>query len=414
QNFQTLGIDTKLELILRTGEVKHEIDFGLRAHGEKNRVSTETTPYPFIRDGFPYSQQDRIAKAYAVYFQDRISITERFKLMPGVRYEWIQQGVYNKRRFATAQDVRNRIATNTGDILFVNQGGESYTKVLLPGLGATYDITQTYTWFAGVHRGFSPPTYGTAVSPTGADYRLKAETSINYETGVRGELTPYLFTEFVGYVMYFRDQIINTNEIGGDAGSRPVNSGKSIHRGSENTVTFDFGKFFNLTWNIPLDLIYTYTNAKSITYTPFPYVTNADGTIRLVDRPAYNFDEKFHLVNNDTNKNYLPYVPMNVYTIALGANHKNGFYVRGEYQYIDKQYSDLINSPNETADGNRGVIPSVGLVNASLGYKHPVKKWSLFITGKNLQDREYVSGRLPIGIQPGPFRQINFGVSFEL
>ena len=212
QNFQTLGIDTKLELILRTGELKHEIDFGLRAHGEKNRVSTESVPYPFIRDGFPYSQQDRIAKAYAVYFQDRISITERFKLMPGVRYEWIEQGVYNKRRFATTQDVRNRIATNTGDILFVNQGGESYTKVLLPGLGATYDITQTYTWFAGVHRGFSPPTYGTAVSPTGADYRLKAETSINYETGVRGELTPYLFTEFVGYVMYFRDQIINTNE----------------------------------------------------------------------------------------------------------------------------------------------------------------------------------------------------------
>ena len=36
QNFQTLGIDTKLELILRTGELKHEIDFGLRAHGEKN------------------------------------------------------------------------------------------------------------------------------------------------------------------------------------------------------------------------------------------------------------------------------------------------------------------------------------------------------------------------------------------
>ncbi len=414
QNFQTLGIDTKLELILRTGELKHEIDFGLRAHGEKNRVSTESVPYPFIRDGFPYSQQDRIAKAYAVYFQDRISITERFKLMPGVRYEWIEQGVYNKRRFATTQDVRNRIATNTGDILFVNQGGESYTKVLLPGLGATYDITQTYTWFAGVHRGFSPPTYGTAVSPTGADYRLKAETSINYETGVRGELTPYLFTEFVGYVMYFRDQIINTNEIGGDAGSRPVNSGKSIHRGSENTVTFDFGKFFNLNWNIPLDLIYTYTNAKSITYTPFPYVTNTDGTIRLVDRPAYTFDEKFHLVNNDTNKNYLPYVPMNVYTIALGANHKNGFYARGEYQYIDKQYSDLVNSPNESADGNRGVIPSVGLVNASLGYKHPVKKWSLFVTGKNLQDREYVSGRLPIGIQPGPFRQINFGVSFEL
>ncbi|HMW04678.1 MAG TPA: TonB-dependent receptor [Leptospiraceae bacterium] len=415
QNFATLGIESKLEIQLKTGSIKHEIDFGVRAHGEKNRVSTEAVPLPFLKDGFPYSQQDRIAKTYAVYLHDRIALTERFKIMPGVRYEWIEQGVYNKRRYATTQDVRNRIATNVGDILFVNQGGESFTKVLIPGFGMTYDITQTYTWFAGVHKGFSPPTYGTAVSPTGADYRLKAESSTNYETGLRGDITPYLYTEFAVYILYFQNQIINTNEISGDAGSRPVNSGKSIHRGSENTITFDFGKFFNLSWNIPLDLIYTYTNAKSLTYTPFPYTTNADGTINLLlNQPAYYFDEKFHLVNRDTNRNFLPYVPLNVYTIALGANHKNGFYIRGEYQYIGRQFSDLANSPNESADGTRGIIPAVGLVNASLGYKHPVRKWSIFVTGKNLQDREYVSGRLPIGIQPGPFRQINFGISFEL
>lgn len=414
QNFATTGIDIKLETSFRTGELKHEVDAGIRAHHEKNRVSTEAVPYPFLKDGFPYSQQDRNAKAYSIYAQDRISLTEKFKIIPGVRYEWIEQGVYNKRRYATSQDVTNRLASKTGEILFVNQGNESYTKILLPGIGTTYDLTDTFTWFTGVHRGFSPPTYGTAVSPTGTDYRLKAETSINYETGLRGDLTNYLYAEVVGYVMYFRDQIINTNEIGGEVGTRPVNSGKSIHRGSENTITFDFGKFFGWSWSVPLDLIYTYTNAKSLTYTPFPYTTNADGTVQLVNRPAFTLDEKGHLINNDTNGNQLPYVPMNVYTASLGASHRNGFYMRGEYQYIDRQYSDLINSPNETADGNRGIIPAVGLVNASLGYKDPVKKWSVFVTGKNLQDREYVSGRLPIGIHPGPFRQINFGVSFEL
>jgi Fe(3+) dicitrate transport protein len=41
-------------------------------------------------------------------------------------------------------------------------------------------------------------------------------------------------------------------------------------------------------------------------------------------------------------------------------------------------------------------------------------KWSIFVTGKNLQDRVYISGRLPVGIHPGPTRQINIGVSFEL
>jgi Fe(3+) dicitrate transport protein len=47
QNFQTLGIDTKLELILRTGELKHEIDFGLRAHGEKKQSQHGICSLPF-------------------------------------------------------------------------------------------------------------------------------------------------------------------------------------------------------------------------------------------------------------------------------------------------------------------------------------------------------------------------------
>jgi Fe(3+) dicitrate transport protein len=414
QSFSTGGLDVKLEATINLLGLKHELDIGGRVHGEQNKVNTKNSPYPFIRDGFPVNQQDRKATAYSIYIQDRISLSDKFKIMPGIRYEWIRQGVYTKRRQASAQDVRDRRASKEGDTLFVDQGNESYTKVLLPGFGITYDLTNSFTWFAGMHKGFSPPTYGTAVSPTGTDYRLKGESSTNYETGLRGEITNYLFTEVAGYILYFKDQIINTNEIGGEVGTRPVNSGKSIHRGSENTVTFDFGKFFKTTWLIPLDLIYTYTNAKSISYTPYPYSTNADGTIKLLtDRPNYFFDQKFHLINNDTNRNYLPYVPMNTYTIALGVS-KSGYYLRTEYQYMSKQYSDLINSPNESTDGNRGVIPEVGLVNASFGFKHPEKKWSVFITGKNLADREYVSGRLPAGIQPGAFRQVNFGFSFEL
>ncbi len=413
QSFHVGGLDVKLEWKKEILGLKNEMDLGFRVHGENNRVNTKSIPFPLITDGFPTNQQDRKATAYSIYFQDRISLTDKIKIMPGVRYEWIRQGVYTKRRQATSTDVRDRRAINVGDTLFVNQGAETYTKVLLGGFGITYDFTDSFNWFAGVHKGFSPPTYGTAISPTGQDYRLKQESSTNYETGVRGDIKPYLYTEIVGYVLYFSDQIINTNEIGGEVGTRPLNSGKSIHRGSENTVSFDFGKFFNSSFSIPLDLIYTHTKANSISYTPFPYTTRTDGTIQLVDRPAYFFDNKFHLINNDTNRNYLPYVPMNTYTIALGVS-KKGYYFRGEYQYIGKQYSDLINSPNQSTDGNRGVIPEIGLVNVSLGYKHPEKKWSVFLTGKNLQDREYISGRLPIGIQVGPYRQINFGISFEL
>ncbi|MCB1189672.1 MAG: TonB-dependent receptor [Leptospiraceae bacterium] len=415
QSFLTAGIESKIVANFEILGIKNEIDLGARVHGEYIHLNFKQSPMPWYRDGISYNQQNRLARAYATYLQDRISITKRLTFIPGVRYENIAQGVYTTRKLATAKDVKEGRAGAVGDIIFVSQGGETYTKILLPGLGMTFEIKKDFGWFAGVHKGFSPPTYGTAISPSGEDYRLKAETSVNYETGLRGDITHYLFWEIAGYIIYFKDQIINTSEIGGELGTRPVNSGNTIHRGVENTITFDWGKFFNLNmWRIPLDLIYSYTKAKSNNYTLIPYITNADGTTTFVDRPAYVQDEKGAYLSTDTNGNYLPYVPMNTGTIALGINHLSGYYTRIEYQYIDKQYSDLLNTKNESVDGSTGVIPAYGLVNLSLGFKHPIKKWSVFIAGKNIQNRQYISGRLPVGIHPGPFRQINFGLSFEI
>ncbi len=442
QGFSTLGIESKLEASVELFGMKNDIDAGVRIHGEMNKVNFKQTyapfNYPFIRDGIPYSQQDRTIRAYAVYLQDRISVTDKLKLIPGIRYEHVNQGIYTKRRKATARDVRDRLATSVGDILLVDKGTESYTKILLPGFGITYDITNEFTWFAGAHKSFSPPTFGTAISPYGEDYRLGAETATNYETGFRGDVTKYLFLETAIYMMSFRDQVIDTAEVSNETGTRPINTGKSSHKGFENSITFDFGKFFNTNMEIPLDLIYSKINAKNETYERYPHVIDSENRIQLINRPLVLLDQNGRLVNPDTNGRHLPYVPEDVYTIALGLRLKNGFYARGEYQHIAKQYTSLStyrnmkpgalevkefngisyaniwNTNDETPDGNTGIMPAVGLVNASIGYKNPEKKWSVFVVGKNLQDRIYVSGRLPIGIHPGATRQINFGVSFEL
>jgi Fe(3+) dicitrate transport protein len=442
QGFSTLGIETKLESKFQLMDMKHELDFGMRAHGEMNKVNFKQNyaplNYPFVREGIPYSQQDRAIRAYAAYIQDRISITEKFKVIPGVRYEYVSQGVYTKRRKATARDVRDRIATNVGDILFLDKGTESYTKIALPGIGFTYDMSSNYTWFAGAHKSFSPPTFGTAISPYGEDYRLGAETATNYETGFRGDITNYIYVDTAVYLMHFRDQVIDTSEISNETGTRPVNTGKSSHKGFEFTGTFDLGKFMNWNVELPLDLIYSHINAKNETYEKFPHVIDSENRIKFINRPLVLLDQNGKIVNPDTNGRHLPYVPEDVYTVALGLRMKNGFYFRTEYQHISKQYASLAayrnlkptdleikesngitytniwNTNDETPDGNTGIIPKVGLLHASIGYKNPERKWSIFLVGKNLQNRVYVSGRLPIGIHPGPTRQINFGVSFEL
>ncbi|MCP5501712.1 MAG: TonB-dependent receptor [Leptospiraceae bacterium] len=437
QGFQTGGVETKLQSKFKTASLKHKVDMGLRVHGEKNNIDflNPYPDYPFIRSGYSYSQQERLIRAYAAYFQDRISLNPKWKIIPGARYENVSQGVYTTRRHATAKDVKEQKASKVGDIIFVNQGTEGHTKIALPGFGITYDITNTFTWFSGVHKGFSPPTFGTAISPYGEDYRLSAETSTNYETGLRGDIKPYLYTELVTYVMFFRDQIINTSEVANETGSRPINSGNTLHRGFESSITFDFGKFLDWSWELPLELIYTYTKATSLDYEKYPHIIDENNNIVFLNVPTLLFDQHGKLINPDTNGKMLPYVPEHTGTIAFGARNSNGFYIRAEYQYVGKQYASLSNyrqlqpggfqykyyngisydfvwnTNDETPDGNTGVIPELGLVNASIGYRHPVEKWSLFINAKNLQDRKYVSGRLPVGIQPGPTRQINAGMS---
>lgn len=441
QKFATLGIETKLSSVVHIYGIKNEIDLGVRAHGEQNYINFKKAisvfNYPFVRDGLPYSQQDRVIRAYAGYIQNRIFLSDRLKIIPGLRYESVSQGVYTRRRSATARDVRERRASAIGDTLLVDTGTESYTKIALPGMGVTYDLTKDYTWFAGAHKSFSPPTFGTAISPYGEDYRLGAETATNYETGIRGDITKYFYMETAVYLMHFRDQIIDTSEASNETGTRPINTGKSSHKGIEHSMTFDFGKFMKMNFELPFDLVYSHINAKNESYQKYPHAIDSENNIIFTNLPMVLIDQNGKIVNPDTNHRNLPYVPEDVITVALGYR-KNGFFARAEYQHISKQYATLSsyknilpgqlsiqrageiiyagvwNTNDETPDGNSGVIPAVGLVNASLGYKHPTQKWSVFLVGKNIQNRVYVSGRLPTGITPGAIRQINFGVSIEL
>lgn len=412
--FRTGGLETKLEGKFNTFGLEHEIAVGARMHYESVNAANNVFPYPTVNDGLTSQQQNRNARAYSTYIQDSIKLTDRFKLIPGVRYEHIFQGVYTHRRLATANDVTKGNATIVGETILVNESNESYTKVVLPGLGMTFDLTDKFIWFAGAHTAFSPPTFSTVQNPAlGLGYKLSAERSNNYETGFRGNITRYFYTQVSTYALFFSNQIVNTNEAGSGLGAVPINAGRSVNRGVETNFVFDFGKFADSKWEVPLELTYSYTKAVSTTYVPIGTVQNPDGTVSITNQAQYSINSAGNLIQVNTNGNYLPYVPMHTFIGAIGFRSPKGFYARIEYQYFDKQYSDLQNTKNQSTDGSQGMVPAYGIVNADFGYEMPGGRWSVFVNGKNLEDRVYISGRLPVGIQQGPYRQINIGASFK-
>jgi Fe(3+) dicitrate transport protein len=434
------GIEARVQGDFSTGDIKHELDLGARYHYDRAKVSLlngpdtpdyavpvndgkaytlYSSPYSLAKSGVVRDDEQREAKAVSGWFQDRISLTKQLAIIPGVRYEAINQYRQIRRRQTNFNEVTYSLSGNATAQL--DTEGKSSTHVVLPGFGATFEILENFVWFAGVHRGFAPPRYESAISPTASDVSLKAEKSWNYESGVRGDITKYFYTQVTGYLLDFQDQIVNSSAAGGNLGSRPVNAGKSIHRGAELTLSLDFGKMFDRSYSLVLETNSSYNDARSNQYT-----YNLDALQKNNPDP---------LLQKDTNGNLLPYVSRDVHAVGLSIGLLSGFYSRVEYQHFSKQYHNLANTQTvywydsangdtkklldylniaSDASGTTGVIPAFGLVHASLGYKDPDKKWSVFIHGKNLQNKNYISTRLPEGIQPGPLRQINVGFSMEL
>ncbi len=438
RNYFVGGIESRLQGDFETGSIKHEIDLGAKYEYNRARVqlltgvdtpdfAIERSPKSFYLISSPYSlsksgalrdDELRQAKAYALWIQDRINLTSKFAVIPGIRYESIRQTrlIMRGRDF----DPITYTSIGTASIQF-DKEGKNGTQIALPGLGLTYQIKDQLTWFAGAHRGFSPARYESAISPSAEDLSLKPELSWNYESGIRGDITNYFYTQIAGYYLDYQEQIINSSAAGGNLGARPVNAGKSLHRGAELTLSFDFGKFLEQSYSLALEMNSSYNDARSYRYT-----FNAE------EWRKGNPDPWIH---KDTNGNFLPYVSREVHGVGLSFALSTGFFARVDYQYFSKQYHDLENTKavywydaldgetkkiaryfnyDSDASGRTGIVPAYGLVNATLGYKPPGKNWSIFLNGKNLQDRDYISTRLPEGIQPGPKRQINLGFTMEL
>ena len=124
--------------------------------------------------GAPGSNANRIAdaEALALFVQDTFS-RGRWTFTPGVRVEWID---LERRDFGRADPAR------TGQALARR---ENEIREVIPGIGAELRLGEANSLFAGVHRGFSPP------SPS-STREVEAEESVNYELGWRhrGERAP--------------------------------------------------------------------------------------------------------------------------------------------------------------------------------------------------------------------------------
>ncbi len=221
-----------------TGAFDHKLLAGVEfehAYTRIHKFQSNTSSYPLVLDildpqygqALPplISQPVSYGKSdtYSAFIQDQVGITDRLKLIGGVR-------------------VDNYINKATED--------EETTTAFTPRIGATYELTPWASPFVIYSQSFSPNNGTDANGDT-----FDPETGKAYEAGVKFDLLDDRLSASVAYFHIDKENVLTTN---------PDDSDYNIAAGKVRSRGFDIGISGALTDNIRLMGNYSYVDAEVV------------------------------------------------------------------------------------------------------------------------------------------------------
>jgi Fe(3+) dicitrate transport protein len=370
RTYNNWGFEPRLIFNYNFGRVRNELSAGFRFHYENQDRLQKNGDFPTSRDGVLVESNIRRNFATSFFVQNRFIVGD-FAITPGVRVEHI---IYKR---------INRLS---------NANGKTELTQVVPGIGIVYNAFRNTTIFAGVHRGFAPPRTEDIISNTGGVIELNPELSWNYEVGVRTRPFAGLSFEGTYFRLDYENQIVPASLAGG-VGATLTNGGATLQQGFEMNSQLDTGSVFKSKHNFYLRTAFIYlANAKFV------------GT-RLSSISGFS--------NVSVGGNRVPYTPKENLTASFGYSHPTGIDAFIEANYVGRQFADDLNTINPSTNGQRGLIPSFTVFNATANYT--VEKWKMtfFVTAKNLFDKVFIVDRTR-GVLPGSPRLIQVGIKTQL
>jgi Fe(3+) dicitrate transport protein len=381
-------------------------EIGVRYHEEKQRRRQLNGDSADAREAGTSvnaglrENQLRYATALAAFAQSSLEVG-RLSIVPGVRIEMVD---YERRNLP----VDILLAGRPSGAQTVETSGSQSLDQLVPGIGASYRITDEISLYGGVHRGFAPPRVEDVVTTTGGSVDLDSELSWNWEAGVRGTFLPGLHADATFFVMDFENQIVPQSVAGG-VGSTLTSAGRTLHRGGELSFRFS-SRGAGLTQGADI-----FARA-AVTWLP----TARYASTRIATPPC--FDGRTPGATVETGQgpvpcgvarnvegNRLPYSPEWLVGAAIGVEQA-GFTGQVELVGQSGMYADDVNIIPVSPDGQRGLIGGWAMLNLAASYRPGDGPWEFFATARNLFDRTYVSDRSR-GVMPGMPRVVQAGVS---
>ena len=373
RDYFSRGIQAVLAWELSSGDRQHDLEIGIRLHQDQEDRFEEDDLYQMLGGrrifnalGAPGSNANRIADAEAVAFfvQDTFSRGD-WTVTPGVRVERID---------LMRRDFGRDDAQRTGAVLETRRN--DLTEVI-PGFAVEYRLDDSNRLFAGVHRGFSPP------SPSSSQ-QVEAEESVNYELGWRhrsGDLT----AEIIGFYNDYDNLLGNdTLSTGGPGTGDQFNGGEVEVGGIEASLGIDLA--VSPAVRFPFRLTYTYTAAE------------------FRSSFATSFSDWAPRVESGDELPYIPQQQLHAGLSALGERWA---------VHLDTSYSDEMRTragsgpiPREQTIDSRLLVD----LKVELELSDRLEVWGQLL---NASDEIYIASRRPAGLRPGRPRAALLGIALH-
>jgi len=364
------GIQMILNKTFTTGELKHEVEIGFRAHEDQmdryqwvDKYRMDNGTMKLTTAGQPGTESNRIetAQALASYVQYKLRMN-KITITPGLRYEYISM---------TREDYGNDDIERTGKDLLKRRND---VDIFIPGIGLDYLFNNNLSTFLGVHKGFAPP---------GTKEGSLPEESINYELGLRYRKSSLSWTAIAFFNDYSNLLGADMNANGGSGTNELHNGGEVDSKGLELQATYDLlASQKKSKFSIPITFSYTYSQAKFVN----------------------GFKSDFEGWNTVHSGDELPYVAHHQAALVIGLN-----YQAVQLSLSGKYLSEMRTEPGQGEIPENERIPSSLILDASLSILVH-KNVSFVANAVNLTDSKYLVSRRPAGLRPGLPRSLNIGV----
>lgn len=280
----------------------------------------------------------------ALFAENIFRITNKFLVIPGIRYEYISGHASGRNGFS-------------GSTPIILQDQSKKRSFILAGVGAEYHVSPATEIYANISQAYRPVQFADLTAPPTTDVidqDLKDAKGYNADLGYRGKIKDYLFFDASAYYLQYNNRIgvIVQQRTDGSFYNYRTNVGNSTSKGFEGLVEFSPIKAFtkNRLFDISVFASYSYTDAR---YGNFQVITKNSSNV---------------LVESNLKNKKIENAPENILRSGLSVSYKS-FMLTGQLSYTDDAFADANNTIIPSANAQNGIIPSYTVADLTASYK---------------------------------------------